>query len=153
MRVFVVVFALVLIGCSASEEQLQRTSVEPGFTPRLHDPNTNRCENCDRVFFDYDSAQLRPDALPALKHQAEWLKRHLAERIIIEGHADERGTREYNLALGARRAAAVRVHLIAIGVPASQIADIISYGKERPAVLGSNEEAWRENRRAVSVVQ
>jgi len=106
----------------------------------------------DRVFFDFDKSDIRPDAADTLKRQAAWLATYPNKAIIIEGHADERGTREYNLALGERRANAVREYLISLGVSSARI-ETISYGKERPAVLGSNEAAWAQNRRAVTVVK
>ena len=106
----------------------------------------------DRVFFGFDRYDLTADARAMLKRQAEWLEKNSAVTVTIEGHCDERGTREYNLALGARRAAAVKAYLVALGVDKSRISTI-SYGKERPAVLGSNEAAWAKNRRAVMVVK
>lgn len=105
----------------------------------------------DRVLFDFDKFDLRPDARDTLDRQAAWLKRYPSVTVTIEGHCDERGTREYNLALGQRRAAAVRDYLVAIGVSASRI-DVISYGKERPEAMGSNEGAWKQNRRGVTTV-
>jgi len=104
----------------------------------------------DRVYFDYDSAELDSDAQELLQHQAAWFKEHGIEQITIEGHCDERGTREYNLALGEKRAQAVKNYLSALGV----FPDIntISYGKERPAVIGSHDGAWAQNRRSVTVV-
>jgi peptidoglycan-associated lipoprotein len=105
----------------------------------------------DRVFFDFDKAVLKPEAQRTLKRQAEWLKQYPDVTITIEGHADERGTREYNLALGERRATAAKNYLIALGVSPGRISTI-SYGKERPAALGHNEAAWAQNRRAVTVV-
>jgi len=104
----------------------------------------------DRVLFDFNSSELSTDARTTLDHQATWLKHYTSMSIAIEGHCDERGTREYNLALGERRATAAKNYLIANGVDASRV-KTISYGKERPAVLGHNEEAWAQNRRAVSV--
>jgi peptidoglycan-associated lipoprotein len=106
----------------------------------------------DRVFFDYDRSDLKPEARQTLERQAAWLKQYSNVRLQIEGHCDERGTREYNLALGERRANATKNYLVALGIPASRLSTI-SYGKERPAVLGSNETSWAQNRRAVSVVQ
>lgn len=97
------------------------------------------------VYFDLDSITLRADAKPVLDAQAAWLRRWGAVRVRIEGNCDERGTREYNFALGARRANAVKEYLVAHGVSASRI-DTISYGKERPIDPGSNEEAWARNR-------
>jgi len=105
----------------------------------------------DRVFFAFDRSDLTPEAQDTLDRQAAWLKRFANVNVIVEGHADERGTREYNLALGERRATAARNYLIAAGVAASRI-NTVSYGKERPAVAGSNEAAWAQNRRAVTVV-
>ncbi|PZR35984.1 peptidoglycan-associated lipoprotein Pal [Caulobacter segnis] len=99
----------------------------------------------DRVYFDTDEYSVRADAQPVLAGQAQWLNRYPAVKVRIEGNADERGTREYNLALGARRANAVRDFLIAQGVSASRI-ETISFGKEKPIDAGSTEEAWAKNR-------
>ncbi len=106
----------------------------------------------DRVFFDFDSSALRGDARGTLDRQGQWMATNGAVRVTIEGHADERGTREYNLALGQRRANATRDYLLARGVAGARMSTI-SYGKDRPAVVGSNESAWAQNRRAVTVVQ
>ncbi len=106
----------------------------------------------DRVFFDFDKAGIKPDAAETLNRQAAWLKKFPKHVVVIEGHCDERGTREYNLALGDRRANAVREYLISIGVTANRI-ETISYGKERPAVLGASESAWSQNRRGVTIVK
>lgn len=106
----------------------------------------------DRVFFGYDRYDLTPDAQRTLEMQAEWLKRYPGVSITVEGHTDERGTREYNLALGERRANSVRNYLVALGVDADRI-NIISYGKERPAVVGTGASVWSQNRRAVTVVE
>ena len=105
----------------------------------------------DRVFFGYDSAELDPDAQELLQAQAAWLKQYNKSSITIEGHCDERGTREYNLALGERRAQAVKNYLNGLGVGISSMSTI-SYGKERPAVVGSNDDAWSQNRRSVTKV-
>jgi peptidoglycan-associated lipoprotein len=105
----------------------------------------------DRVLFDFDSYSLDSEARDILGRQAEWLNRYPNVRVTIEGHADERGTREYNLALGERRANAARNFLAAQGVSSNRMT-VISYGKERPAVDGSNEAAWAQNRRAVTVL-
>ncbi len=106
----------------------------------------------DRVFFDYDSSIIRADQRPILQRQASWLQQYPQNSVQVEGHADERGTREYNLALGQRRANAGRDGLVAGGVAGGRISTI-SYGKDRPAALGSTEEAWAQNRRAVTVVR
>ena len=105
----------------------------------------------DRVYFDTDMSAVREDGRQTLSKQAEWLKKYTNYPITIEGKTDERGTREYNLALGERRANAVKNVLVALGVPANRISTI-SYGKERPAVVGSNEAAWAQNRRGVTTV-
>ncbi len=105
----------------------------------------------DRVFFDFDSAVLGADARRTLDRQSEWLRLFPEVSLVIEGHADERGTREYNLALGERRANAVREYLIDQGIAPSRLRTV-SYGKERPYALGHNEEAWALNRRSVSVI-
>jgi len=105
----------------------------------------------DRVFFDFDKSVIKPEGRTTLQRQAEWLKKYPNVTVTIEGHCDERGTREYNLALGERRATAVRNALVALGIPAART-KTISYGKERPAVLGSNEAAWAQNRRGVTVI-
>lgn len=106
----------------------------------------------DRVFFDFDKYNLRPDARTTLERQAAWLKKYPSVVVSIEGHCDERGTREYNLALGERRANSAKNYLVALGVNPNRITTI-SYGKERPAVTGSNEAAWSQNRRAVTVIR
>ena len=104
----------------------------------------------DRVFFDYNSSELDADAQELLQDQVAWMKQNNAS-VTVEGHCDERGTREYNLALGEKRAQAVKNYLIGLGVSASNVSTI-SYGKERPAVVGSNDGAWGQNRRSVTIV-
>ena len=104
----------------------------------------------DRVFFEYDSSQIGDAAKQTLTKQAAWLKQYPNINLSVEGHCDERGTREYNIALGERRANAAKKVLVSLGIPANRISTI-SYGKERPAVVGSDESAWSQNRRAVSV--
>ena len=106
----------------------------------------------DRVFFETDSSDLTPSARTTLENQAAWLGQFQNVGIVIEGHADERGTREYNLALGERRANAVKNYLNALGVSSSRVTTV-SYGKERPAVPGANDSAWSQNRRSVTKVQ
>jgi peptidoglycan-associated lipoprotein len=105
----------------------------------------------DTVFFAFDSSALSAEAQAALDTQAAWLKKHDNVNAIVQGYCDERGTREYNLALGERRANAVKQYLVSQGIDESRISTI-SYGKERPFVLGSNEGAWAQNRRAVTVI-
>ncbi|WP_448662197.1 peptidoglycan-associated lipoprotein Pal [Sphingomonas sp. CJ20] len=105
----------------------------------------------DTVHFGLDQYDIDPEARAILDSQATWLAAHPNARITIEGHCDERGTREYNLGLGDRRANAAKNYLAARGVSASRITTI-SYGKERPIALGSDEAAWAQNRRAVTIV-
>ena len=105
----------------------------------------------DRVFFGYDSSDLDSDALELLQDQVAWLKQNSDVSVTIEGHCDERGTREYNLALGEKRAQAVKNYLIGLGINPDRVSTI-SYGKERPAVVGSNDGAWAQNRRSVTIV-
>ena len=106
----------------------------------------------DRVFFGFDKYDLTPTARNTLQMQAAWLTANPSVNITIEGHCDERGTREYNLALGERRANASRDYLLSLGVADSRITTI-SYGKERPVALGANENAWAQNRRGVTAVK
>ncbi len=103
------------------------------------------------IYFDTDRYNVDSADAAALQTQAQYLAQYPNVTITIEGHADERGTREYNLALGERRANAAKNYLVGIGVAANRISTV-SYGKERPAALGSDEAAWAQNRRAVSVV-
>jgi peptidoglycan-associated lipoprotein len=105
----------------------------------------------DRVFFEFDSAELTVDAQATLDAQAAWLQQYSDTQITIEGHADERGTREYNLALGDKRAFVVYTYLAQAGVDTNRM-DYVSWGKERPEVVGSDENAWSQNRRGVTVV-
>jgi peptidoglycan-associated lipoprotein len=105
----------------------------------------------DRVFFEFDRSDVTPEAQQTLQRQAEWLQHYPNVSVTIEGHCDERGTREYNLALGERRANAAKQVLVAAGIPSSRISTI-SYGKDRPVVPGSNEEAWAQNRVAITTV-
>jgi len=103
------------------------------------------------AFFDYDKADLREDARAALSGDAQWLKSYASIRILIEGHCDERGTSEYNLALGDRRANAAKEYLASLGLAAARV-QAVSYGKERPYCNESNEECWQQNRRAHFVI-
>ena len=104
----------------------------------------------DTVYFDTDRYNIDSEDAAALATQAQWLMRYPAKTATIEGHCDERGTREYNLALGERRANAAKTYLASLGVDASRL-NTVSYGKERPAAMGSDEASWAKNRRAVTV--
>jgi peptidoglycan-associated lipoprotein len=105
----------------------------------------------DRVFFESDQTELTPQSIAILDKQAEWLQRYNRYAFTIEGHADERGTREYNIALGARRAQSVRDYLVSRGIPANRMRTI-SYGKERPVAVCNDISCWSQNRRAVTVL-
>ncbi|MFQ5839612.1 MAG: peptidoglycan-associated lipoprotein Pal [Candidatus Methylomirabilales bacterium] len=122
----------------------------PVVEPRAPAP-TPEAPRLKDVFFDFDKAVLRPDAKAALDENLRWLRANVAAKIVLEGHCDERGTNEYNLALGERRAQAVRDYLVAAGIDAGRISTI-SYGEERPFVLGHDESAWKWNRRGHFVV-
>jgi len=137
---------LVLAGCSSSK----RGSFSSGAESSL----THEFEKVvgDRVFFALDSSDLSGEARAQLQKQVEWLASHPSIKVTVEGHCDERGTREYNLALGERRASAVMKFMQKGGLEASRV-DTISYGKERPAVIGNDESAWGQNRRAVTVLK
>ncbi|HEY9568639.1 MAG TPA: peptidoglycan-associated lipoprotein Pal, partial [Thalassobaculum sp.] len=153
-------FAAVLLvaACGSNQEELGTTTGDGGAQTGVEAgaPTPGSEEDFvvnvgDRVFFGLDSIDLSPEARATLDRQAQWLKQYPNVSVTIEGHADERGTREYNLALGERRATSVKSYLVAAGVPANRITTI-SYGKERPAVLGSNESAWAQNRRGVTTI-
>ena len=145
--------AALLAACSDSD-----TAVDPSATAGTEAgaqaTNTVEYFNVvvgDRVFFDTDRHDLTSEAQFVLAKQAQWFAANPAATAVIEGHADERGTREYNLALGARRANSARAYLINQGVDAGLLR-AVSFGKERPVALGSSEQAWSQNRRSVAVV-
>ena len=153
----VVAAAALLAACSSSDENTaaqtggastaatQGTKIVPG-------SQADFVANVgDRVFFDFDKSDLKPEARQQLTAWVAFLKKYPQDNLTVEGHADERGTREYNLALGERRANSIKDYLVAQGIQASRL-KVISYGKERPAVLGSNEAAWAQNRRGVGVI-
>ncbi len=104
------------------------------------------------VFYDFDKSALRPDAVDQLKTNANWLKVNASRGVIVEGHCDERGTNEYNLALGERRANSAKDYIVNLGVDGSRI-KTVSYGEERPFASGHDEEAWAQNRRAHFVAE
>lgn len=137
-----------VVACSSNDQQqaaTASTTVTPGSVADF------RQNVGDRVFFATDMSTINDEGRQTLNRQAEWLKKYTNYQVTVEGHCDERGTREYNLALGDRRANAAKNYLASRGVDASRITTI-SYGKERPIALGSDEEAWAQNRRAVTVV-
>ena len=122
------------------------TGVQPGTAAHF-----KQNVSSDTVLFGLDQYDIDAQARTILDSQAQWLTQYPNTRITLEGHADERGTREYNLALGDRRANAAKNYLAARGVSATRITTI-SYGKERPIALGSDEQSWAQNRRAVTIV-
>jgi peptidoglycan-associated lipoprotein len=153
---FLVAFAAAaLLSACASEPETAATTgagdagagvVRPGSQEDL------RANIGDRVFFGTDRSNIQADQRPVLERQARWLAQYAQNQVTVEGHADERGTREYNLALAQRRANAARDVLVASGVAGSRI-QTVSFGKDRPESLGSDETSWAQNRRAVTVVR
>jgi peptidoglycan-associated lipoprotein len=149
---------LVAVGC-ASRKQVTTTDVETPPPPPAQEETTppppppqqqtepeSRATLTD-AFFDFDEASLRADAKTALENNAKWMQSNSGSSVIVEGHCDERGSVEYNLALGERRAKAAKEFLVSYGIPANRITTI-SYGKERPFDPGHDENAWAQNRRA-----
>lgn len=142
-------------GGSAQTETTQTRQVATTTSTPQYAPGSQEELNAtigDRIFFDTDRYDLNQEARATIGFWADWMKSHQNVAVSLEGHADERGTREYNLALAARRANSVKDYLTTLGVSGSRL-NTISYGKERPAVLGSNPEAWSRNRRGVMVVR
>jgi peptidoglycan-associated lipoprotein len=143
-----------LSGCAGKKTHNQQTAYEKTSVAQeeiaLSDDFTKNVG--DRVFFAFDKSDVSEESRAQLQSQATWLKKHSNVSIIIEGHCDERGTREYNLALGERRASSVRNFLVADGIEDSRI-ETISYGKERPALECQTEEAFKQNRRAVTIIK
>jgi peptidoglycan-associated lipoprotein len=148
--------ALLLAACASSKEPATTTDTGTGTgTAGQATPGSAQDFQVnvgDRVYFDYDSYEIRSDAQTTLQKQAAWLQQYANFTILIEGHCDERGTREYNLALGERRANAVKNYLVALGLDANRV-QTISYGKERPIAEGHDESAWAQNRVGVTVLQ
>ena len=144
------VAAMIFVVACSSNDQQQAASASTTVTPgSVADFRQNVG---DRVFFATDMSTINDEGRQTLNRQAEWLKKYTNYQVTVEGHCDERGTREYNLALGERRANSARQYLIAQGVPAARV-KTISYGKERPDPVGSDEAAWQLNRRAVTALQ
>lgn len=124
-----------------TQSQVAPVDAAPGDTNRAGPANVSRI-----VYFDYDSFELKPDAKPVIESHARFLRANPARRIALEGHTDERGGREYNLALGQKRSEAVRRALGLLGVADNQL-EAVSFGKEKPAIVGGDEAAWAQNRR------
>ena len=128
----------------------QVTTVETVTTDPLNDPNGELAKRS--VYFDFDSYTVKAEYQPVVSAHANYLNGHGSQKVVIQGNTDERGGREYNLALGQKRAEAVRQSMSLMGVPDSQM-EAVSFGEEKPKALGSNEAAWAENRRADIVYQ
>ena len=143
----VVLAALAMAGCA--NKQLDQTAMAGSAAPGSQQDFVVNVG--DRVFFESDSSELTPQSIAILDKQAQWLGRYNRYAFTVEGHADERGTREYNIALGARRAQAVRDYLTSRGVEANRMRTI-SYGKERPVAVCNDISCWSQNRRAVIVL-
>ena len=144
---------LTLAGCASTTEPASVSSSTGSAASSASGDAQYLVQNVgDRVFFQTDQSNLNGSARATLRNQAQWLVQNGSVNLIIEGHADERGTREYNLALGARRANAVRDFLISEGVNGSRL-QTISYGKERPVSLCSEEACWSKNRRSVATIR
>jgi peptidoglycan-associated lipoprotein len=139
--------ALVAGGCANQQKDLQAGlgAATPG------SPQEFQVSVGDRVFFETDSSALTAQSQATLDRQIQWLGQYSQYSFAVEGHADERGTREYNLALGARRASAVRDYMIAKGIPGARMRTV-SYGKERPVAVCDDISCWSQNRRAVTVL-
>ena len=157
LKLAAIAFAVVLAGCETKPPPAQPApapgpvavtpapSIVPGSAEDL------RVNVGDTVHFDYDKYAIMDADKATLQRQAAWLGRYPSVRVAVEGHADERGTREYNLALGARRANAVREYLVSLGVSAARV-ETVSYGKERPMCTESTESCWAQNRRGVTII-
>ena len=136
------------------QNQVTPTPTAPpqtGPVPGTQQHFAQQMQGRDTIYFDTDKFDIDAEDQAALRQQAQYLQQFANVRATVEGHADERGTREYNLALGERRANAAKNYLVSLGVAADRITTV-SYGKERPVATGSNEQAWARNRRAVTIV-
>ena len=149
--------ALALAACKSTapkdlppEPTAPPPQTEAGPTPGSQADFLAQMAGRDTIYFDTDKYDIDGNDQAALQSQAQWLNRYPDKRATIEGHADERGTRDYNLALGERRANAAKNYLVGLGINAARLSTV-SYGKERPVAIGSDEESWARNRRAVTV--
>ena len=140
-------------GSSDTSASSASSSTETGSSSYSYDtdPKTALIKVGDRVLFGYDSSELDDDDRAILNNQSKFLNQNPSLKVTIQGHCDERGTREYNLALGEKRASSVKDYLISLGINSERVS-VVSYGKERPQVLGSNKAAWSMNRRSVTTI-
>lgn len=146
-----------LTACESTEETRSGMHDWPNNSATVEGPAPGSAEHfkqntTDTVYFELNKSNIDAKSHAAVETQAAWAKEHPAVNFVVEGHCDERGTTEYNMALGERRAHAVKKDLAATGVDASRV-ETVSYGKERPAVTGTGEAVWSQNRRAVTVVR
>ncbi len=144
--------AIALMGCSSTPDASETAGPDTGSEFReapAPAPPQQQTKMLDfqTVYFDFDSYEIRSDARPALRSNADKMSAGVGGTVTIEGHCDERGSAEYNLALGERRANAVKRYLVDLGVPSSRL-NVVSFGEDRPAVQGHDESAWRYNRRS-----
>lgn len=157
-------FAFILAGCETpappppppAPPPAQTRAAEPPPAPAFEPGSLKDFQNTvgvgDTVHFDYNEYAVREDDKALLKKQSDWLNKFPDVKVVVEGYADERGTREYNLALGGRRANAVKEYLVSLGVSSARI-ETISYGKDKPVCADSNEECWQQNRRDVTTIK
>ena len=154
-RITTILATLVVLGLSACAQNGVFDNPDGGADVQFGDPGSVtffQTSVGDRVLFPVDQSTLTPDAQAILAAQAAWLAENPGYTAVIEGHADEQGTREYNLALGARRANSARDYLVSRGIPASAL-KTVTFGKERPIAICSEEACYSQNRRAVTVLQ
>ena len=146
------VVAGTLAACTTTEQPVAPvTPTQPTSSVKPGTAEDFRVNVGDTVFFDLDQHTLRADAQGVLQKQAAWLQKYPVVKLVVEGHCDERGTREYNLALGDRRAYAVKEYLVSLGIDATRLQSK-SYGKERPVCAESDDSCWQQNRRGFSVI-
>ena len=134
------------VSTNTAQEPVQGNTITPGSQADF----VAQMMGQDTIYFDTDRYNIDSADMTALQAQAQWLAQYPGKRATVEGHADERGTREYNLALGERRANAAKNYLVSVGIDAARLSTV-SYGKERPVALGSDEASWAKNRRAVTI--
>ena len=156
LKLAAIAFAVVLAGCETKPPPATPTTPPPVTTQTAPSIVPGSAEDLrvnvgDTVHFDYDKYAILDADKATLQRQAAWLGKYPSVRVTIEGHCDERGTREYNLALGARRANAVKEYLVSLGVSAARV-DTVSYGKERPMCTDSSESCWAQNRRGLTTI-
>ena len=145
--------AVALLAACANKQEAAQTGAGAATSGPVPGSQEDLVANVgDRVFFDFDRSSLKPDAQATLDRQSGWLAKYPQVNVQVAGNCDDRGTEEYNLALGQRRANASRDYLVARGVQASRISTI-SYGKDRPTALGDNEQAWAQNRNTITSVR